>query len=87
MGSAPECTKTRDGLATRDEVRHFLQAKLAVWSLAADGFAAPDPLTGPEMDEFDHAVAYLKASGLIDTQVKRWILKQRARRDYLNSRL
>jgi hypothetical protein len=87
MGQAPECKKTRDGLAVREAVVRYVRAKVLTWSVRAEGFAVPAALTDAEMDGYDDAVSYLKALGLTDTQVKRWILKQRARHDYVKSRL
>jgi hypothetical protein len=87
MGQAPECKKTRDGLAVREAVVRCVRAKVLAWSVMAEGFAVPAALTGDERDEYADAVSYLKALGWTDTQIKRWILKQRARHDYVNARL
>jgi hypothetical protein len=87
MGTAPECAKTQDGLATREEVIHFLRAKLVVWSVLAEGFSLPSPITEHEKDEYESAITHLQACGWDSTQIKRWIFKQRARHDFLNAKL
>ncbi len=78
---------TQDGLATRLAVIEFIRSRLNVLDEAAAGFSVAVQPTEQELIEYEHAISYLKAGGMGETDIKRWIFKQRARRDFINTRL
>ncbi len=87
MGTAPTCKKTHEGLAIREEVIHFVRAKLLTWEVIAEGFSIPAQVSEQEKADLMDAIAYLTAQGSGPTYIKRWIFKQRARRDFINAKL
>jgi hypothetical protein len=87
MAQSPEAKITTGGLATRETVTALLQAKMLIWNEGATGFATPKAMTEEELQDYEDAVRYLKATGKTDIQIKRWIFKQRARRDFIDARL
>jgi hypothetical protein len=78
---------TQEGLATRDTVLAFLNQRLSSMAIATEGFEFAQHLIDTELSGYEDAIAYLKAGGWDSTQIKRWVFKQRARRDFLDAKL
>lgn len=78
---------TQDGLATRWAVIEFIRSRLSILDEEAAGFSFALQPTKQELMEYEHAISYLKAGGMGETDIKRWIFKQRARHDFINAKL
>jgi hypothetical protein len=87
IGQGQGVVKTKEGLATHAWCHSFLVKRLAQWEVIAEGFSVPADITPQEKTDLMDAIAYLSAQGSDATYIKRWIFKQRARRDFLNARL
>ncbi len=87
MGKLPNIKTNENGLAVRQHVVELIKSRVDEWNTDTKGFTIPEPITSDEMEDFKDAVDYMKAIGVSDTDIKRWIFKQRARRTSLNQLL
>lgn len=79
----PRVSRTTRGLARRADVRRYLQLHLQ--QLRIDYSESRDQgLTVEERRDISDAIAYLRAQGKSDSQIRAWLLMQRARLHFSN---
>lgn len=74
----PDAARTKDGMARSVAVERYINEHLAALNDASLG-AHFGPLTEREAAEVQEAVSYLRAQGRSDSQIRAWLLVQRAR--------
>jgi hypothetical protein len=74
--------KTRDGLATRQQVIDFIRLRLGTLNDACGEWLRIRELTSEEKCDAADAIDYLKKCGKTDSEIRSWLLKQRARAEF-----
>ncbi len=77
---------TAKGLASRQVVLEFIQARLRAMNDASEWITAAE-LTEIEKNEASDAIDYLKKAGKSDSEIRSWLLKQRARAQFTHTQL
>ena len=77
----PDTKRTvRGSFATREAVVTYLQSRLDALSVLAP-YWDDEPLSADESRDVRAAVEYLRTAGKSDTEIRAWLLLQRARYD------